>query len=195
MAEQCAPSVHVSTLLSVAHAESRFNPLAIGVNGARPRSIAPADKVQAVRTAQALISSGANLDLGLGQINVKNLAWLNLSVADAFEPGLNLKSSAKVLAEGYGRVATNSAGADEALRSALSIYNTGHPSRGVRNGYVARVQASARRIVPAINVAADRATLPQASDVSVEPPSPTPQHWDVFGRARLRASTSQGTGQ
>jgi type IV secretion system protein VirB1 len=32
LAQQCAPSVAVETLVSVVHAESHFNPYAIGVN-------------------------------------------------------------------------------------------------------------------------------------------------------------------
>lgn len=32
LAQQCAPSVAVETMVSVVHAESHFNPYAIGVN-------------------------------------------------------------------------------------------------------------------------------------------------------------------
>ena len=181
LSAQCAPGVAPQTLTAIAHAESRFDPLAIGGNRAaavrQPRS-----RGEAIATAKRLISSGANIDLGLAQINSANLDWLRLSIADAFDPCRNLAAAATVLRAGYD--ATPSHGdRQQALRVALSRYNTGHPERGFRNGYVARVEASAMRL----GLAEPGPLTPAgpqgpASDPALEPVSP-PAAWDIFARA------------
>ncbi len=182
LAQACAPQVAPATLVAVAHAESRFNPLAIGVNGRNARSLSPDSLDVAIRTATALIAEGRSIDIGLGQINSANLGWLNLSVADAFDPCKNLAASARVLAAGY-RPADGSAEARQAaLRVAFSIYNTGDRRRGFENGYVARVERSADQL----------AGWTRPLDVEVPPSAPIavtltatlePAAWDVFGRA------------
>lgn len=180
LAERCAPQVAPRTLAAVAYAESRFNPVAIGVNsGPRPMR-APRSREEAIRTTRSLLARGANLDLGLGQINSANLEWLNLSIEDVFDPCKNLTAAGVVLRSGYRR----SAGEDQqaALRVALSRYNTGHPERGFRNGYVARVEQAAVTL----------GVLPPPTDVSPEavrdpaPDQPPPpiDHWDIFAQAR-----------
>lgn len=138
LAQHCSPDVAPETLLSVAHVESRFDPLTIGVNGKRPRALHPSSKAEAVRQARALIASGASLDLGLGQINSRNLGWLGLSLEDAFDPCRNLAGAAKVLASNF-LMAGPGPDPQAALRVALSMYNTGDAARGFRNGYVQKV--------------------------------------------------------
>ncbi len=186
LAQSCGPAVAPATLLSVVHVESRFDPLAIGVNGAAPRRLSPATPAEAVRIATTLIAAGRNIDLGLGQINSKNLGWLGLSVADAFDPCRNLAASAKVLQAGYAPTDPTIAAEQTALRAALSRYNTGHPTRGLRNGYVAKVTAAASQYVPAIAVSGpDAAPTPDAS-AQLTPRATTSPTWDVFGRAASR---------
>lgn len=175
LATSCAPTVAPTTLLAVAQVESGLDPLAIGVNGpprSRPRARSRED---AVRQAEDLIAAGRNIDLGLAQINVRNLARLGLTVADAFDPCRNLQASARVLAEGYQRALPSAGAGQPALRTALSIYNTGHPVRGFRNRYVAKVLAKAGAGSP------DRLEAVAAP----RPAAPTAASWDVFGRARL----------
>lgn len=152
LAARCAPTVAPETLLAVARTESANNPFAIGVNKGARLSRQPASKAEAVRVARSLLQSGANFDLGLGQINSKNLAWLGLSVEDAFDPCRNMAASAKVLELGYRAGARRTSSPQEALRIALSMYNTGDASRGFRNGYVAKVVRSAGHVVPALAV-------------------------------------------
>lgn len=173
----CAPMVAPQTLLSVVKAESGFDPLTIGVNGARPRALHPASASEAVRRAGALIAAGASVDLGVGQINSRNLQPLGLSLEDAFDPCRNLAAAARLLAADYAAAAP---GLDRqaALRVALSLYNTGDARRGFRNGYVRKIGAAAQYVVPAIAAAgaAQPARLDQAT--------PEPAAWDVFARAR-----------
>ena len=180
LAQACAPQVAPQTLAAVAYAESRFDPLAIGVNrGPRPAR-RPRDPAEAARTARALIARGANLDLGLAQINSDNLGWLGLSVEDAFDPCRNLTAAGRVLQAGYRPASASPADRQVALRAALSRYNTGHPERGLRNGYVARVERAAVRL--ALRPPAPSLEPPPAPPLPEAPPPPA---WDVFARARL----------
>jgi Transglycosylase SLT domain len=137
LAAQCAPSVAPETLYAVIATESQGNPYAIGVNAGRRLERQPKSHGEAVATAKMLLTQGANIDLGLGQINSSNLDWLNLSVEDAFNPCENIKASAKVLTSNY--KAAIRAGHEAPLGAALSAYNTGSMTKGYRNGYVAKV--------------------------------------------------------
>ena len=184
LAATCGPAVHVETLAAVARTESGFNTLAIGDNTAGAAH-APATPAAAVATANALLARGHSLDLGLMQINSATLGRLGMTVADAFDPCRSIAGGARVLADGY-RPAPDG-DTQPALARALSRYNTGSPVRGLANGYVARVQASAAQVVPAIRVEGGREPAPGVHGAS--PPaadSPTqPPAWDVYGRARL----------
>jgi len=150
LAGSCAPTVAPETLISIVHTESRFNSLAIGVNSPGVRAPKPATKAQAIAAARSLIGQGYNIDLGLGQINSANLGWLGLSVENAFEPCSNLAAAARVIATNYQAVARLAPSRDHAIATALSMYNTGDRQRGFRNGYVARVYASASTVIPLI---------------------------------------------
>lgn len=183
LAQSCAPSTAPSTLAAIAHVESRFDPLAIGVNrGGGPIS-RPRTAEEATRVARALISRGANIDLGLAQINSRNLDWLGLSVAEAFDPCRNLAAAAQVLEAGYRPVDNTDAGRQRALRIALSRYNTGHPERGFRNGYVGKIERAARRLSLTRPAQAPSARLDIGSPASAREPEPAAPAWDVFARA------------
>jgi len=184
LAAQCAPSVAPQTLLAVVRVESGFDPLAIGVNGAQRTQLHPETAAEATATAARLINQGLSIDLGLGQINSKNLSSLGLTVSDAFDACSNLEASGRVLQAAYATTSREAAGQDLALLKALSIYNTGRTDRGFRNGYVAKVMAAA-------------ATTP-AVPVPPPPPKPAPPTWDVFAQVESRASfvlTPTGTGE
>lgn len=150
LVRSCAPGVAAETMLALSHAESRFDSLAIGVNDGPPAPGPFRTPDAAVKAARRLISEGRSVDLGLGQINNRNLSWLGLSIEDAFDPCLNLKASARVLKEAYSSASPGRAGSQDRLHEALSRYNTGHPVRGLRNGYVGRVEASSRLLAPAL---------------------------------------------
>lgn len=84
-------------------------------------------------------------DLGLAQINSKTAARLGLSIEQVLEPCRNLQAMQQVLVENYrSGVAAKGIG-QGALEAALSTYNTGHPTRGLSNGYVAKVLGQAKR--------------------------------------------------
>ena len=189
LAMTCGPLVHHETLASVARAESSFNTLAIGDNTAG-RSYAPASAQEAIQTANALIARGHSLDLGVMQINTKNLRGLRMSVADTFDPCKSIAAGARVLVEGY-----RPAGVEDnqaTLLRALSHYNTGNPQRGFTNGYVRRVQYAAQQVVPAIRLGGSPVVVagPEGGQgaVVVQPPAapPPPPAWDMYASARYR---------
>ncbi len=193
LAQRCAPTVAPETMLSIVQVESRFNPWAINVNGAADpppaRSLA-----EAVKTAETLIRQGRSVDLGLAQINSKNLAPLGMTVADAFDPCRNLAGAAKVLEAGY-LSAARTAPQQQALRMAFSAYNTGDHGRGFTNGYVAKVEAAAGQVVPAIGGSYGPPPTPTPAEIAQQiaaensgagpgPVEPPPPAWDVFARTR-----------
>lgn len=176
LAAQCAPQVAAETLLAVARAESGLDTLAIGVNGAAPRRVRVASQSEAVTQARTLIAAGTNFDLGLAQINSANLRRLGLSVADAFDPCRSLAASATLLQSNYQAARAVTADDQSALRTSLSLYNTGDARRGFTNGYVARVERWAA-VGPGLPV--NRQT-----PVAEAPPAPS---LDVFGDLRPAA--------
>lgn len=137
VAENCANSVNPDILSGLVSVESRFHPYAIGVGGSNPRSIFPSTKSEAIATARELIANGERFDAGIAQINIQNFDWLNLTVDDAFDVCTNLTAAETVLREGYDRARAAGESKSDALRIAISTYNTGHSTRGVSNGYLA----------------------------------------------------------
>lgn len=182
LAASCAPHVAPETLAAVARTESSFEELSIHDNTAR-RTVPAASRAEAVALAtEAVTTQRHSVDLGLMQINSANLPWLGMSVADAFDPCRSLAAADRVLVAGY--VPSGQGDQQEALRQALSRYNTGDPARGMANGYVARVQAAAEVVVPAIRLRAvpvDAAQPRAVASPGVSTPSPA---WDVYRQAQ-----------
>lgn len=203
LAQQCAPQVAPETMAAVAHTESRFNPYAIGVNRSAGLTRQPRNREEAITAARALLAQGKNIDLGIAQINSNNMAWLNLSVEDAFDPCKSLAAGARVLTSNYRSVVQSAPSQQHALRVALSMYNTGSRSRGFGNGYVRKVEDAAARLsgrsltarLPTIRVQQEEAptaspvelAMARADQVAGAAPvqsAPPPPAWDVFGNTR-----------
>lgn len=180
LADRCAPQVAVETLVSIATVESGLAPLAIGVNGAPVVRVSAATAGEAATKAQALIDQGRSVDLGLAQINSRNLPRLGLSVVEAFDPCRNLEAAQTILVEDFGRSSGPGTEVQTALRASLSRYNTGDPERGLSNGYVARVVRAAVKIVPSLQVGATAGQSSTTADALSPLPPPA---WDVFARA------------
>lgn len=184
LAAACAPGVAFETLAAVMRAESGFDTLAVNVNGSDGGRRHPATREAAAALATALIAAGRSVDLGLMQVNSGNLHALGLSVADAFEPCANLRAGARLLRAGYVAAVHDVADPQRALRIAFSRYNTGDPARGFANGYVARVQAAAEAVVPAIRLRGEAAGPARAADPPAAEDDPdAPPAWDVWARA------------
>ena len=143
LAQQCAPGVATEALVPLLVAESEGNPLAINVNNG-PR-VNASNLADAVALAKRYIARGHSVDIGLGQINSKNLARLGVSIEQTFDPCTNLGLASRVLQKGYAQASQRYSGLD-AISVTYSLYNTGSMSRGFRNGYVKRVWAAAARV-------------------------------------------------
>ena len=90
----CARNVAPTTLEAIVHVESNGNPIAINVNrlaGAQPRANTTQE---AVAIARQFIAAGYNVDLGLMQINSRNLPTLGYTLEDAFDPCRNIAGGA-----------------------------------------------------------------------------------------------------
>ncbi|WP_323123199.1 lytic transglycosylase domain-containing protein [Burkholderia alba] len=160
LAQQCAPSVHPTTLQAVVKTESSFNPFAIGVVGGR-LARAPRSEAEAVATVNALEAGGWNYSMGLAQVNRANLKATGLTPSTVFDPCANLKAGSAILSDCYTR-ARPGRDPQAAIQAALSCYYSGNFSRGFQReadgrSYVMRVVANAAQapntpppVVPAV---------------------------------------------
>ncbi len=171
MLEQCAPQIAPVTMSAIVQQESGGNPLSLHDNTSgktyRPTSVA-----EAARIARELIASGHSVDIGLAQINSKNLPRLGLGVDQVLDPCANLHAAQTVLMEGWKRSGS--------LRGALSAYNTGKIRSAVGMAYGEKVFGKAGVVVPAIpggrvaSWAAGGAALPPVRPVITWTPAASP---------------------
>lgn len=140
----CAPTIDPGTAMPLIRAESGGHPWALGVNGGRVQP-QPATLEQAAAAARVWIGMGKTVDLGYAQINNRTAERLGLTVEQVLEPCVNLRVMERVLAENYTSAVARFGHGQTALQAALSMYNTGHFSKGVANGYVGRVYGHATK--------------------------------------------------
>ena len=205
LAMQCAPTVAPETVLAIIRTESNGKPFALNVNGGR-QPARQYSAAAATQIAQRYVAAGYSVDLGLGQINSRNMRWLGLTWDTVFDPCTNVQALGRVLTTNYNSAI---AGRDPqtALRVALSMYNTGSQTRGFRNGYVSKVVGNAgvastatpyRSEIPAVaiavsasvdlheNLAAENTAL--SPPILQSRPAPPPK-WNVFERAAYERET------
>lgn len=205
LASQCAPTVAPATVMAIVQTESSRDLFALNVNGGR-QPARQTTAAAAVATAQRHVAAGYSVDLGLGQINSRNMSWLGLTWDTVFDPCTNVAALGRVLTANYNSAIT---GRDpqSALRVALSMYNTGSQTRGFRNGYVARVVGNAGvatttgSFPDALPVTASAApasidrSQTLAAQASATPPPASqarpapPPKWNVFERAAYDRET------
>lgn len=141
----CAPAVHPTTGAAVVRHESGGELWALGINGGKVRP-QPKTAAQAAAAARIWIGQGVTVDLGLAQINSRTAARLGFSIEQVLEPCTNLRAMQQVLVENYRSGAASRGAGQGALEAALSTYNTGSPTRGMSNGYVAKVLDQGKRV-------------------------------------------------
>lgn len=143
LALQCAPSIDPHMIVAFGQRESQLDPLTIHDN--TTGQVIHGDGV--VHAAAQLISAGHSVDLGLMQINSRNLGLLGLPLRDAFTACKSVEAAAKLLA-------------------LMSRYNTGSPTRGLANGYAFHVMdaldgARTDRLPDAATEGSDQQQRPQ----------------------------------
>lgn len=155
----CAPAVDPVTMAAVVKQESGGAPWVVN-NNTTGKSLAYPSKAAAVAAALAAIGRGESVDMGLAQINSKNLPALGLSVEQVFDPCTNIAAGASILAAGYKKTGS--------LSGALGIYNTGQADSKVAAAYAQKVFAQAGVKVPAI----PGGQLPKFADTFLSATSP-----------------------
>lgn len=216
LAAQCAPNVAPSTIAAVVHTESRGYQFALNVNGLARQPARPSSAADAVRVASFYVAKGYSVDLGLGQINSRNMRWLGLTWETVFDPCTNIAAAGVVLSSNYQAVRP-AHDPQTALRVALSMYNTGSQSRGFRNGYVGKVLSNAEfsdgltpvsYAAPASAVSSLDEAPPSAAalieevvkentsdPVQSSAPPPRPPSWDVFAMAEYERALAAQKGE
>jgi type IV secretion system protein VirB1 len=152
----CGSSVDPSTLRAIMRVESGSRAFTINVNGAPAQPHPAATAAEAAAVAEAWIARGYSVDLGLMQVNSRNLPSLGVTVAQMFDPCTNIQAGASILTADYLAASSGRPNPQDALKAALSAYNTGNFERGFYNGYVAKYYGPGGEIgnVPIITAAA-----------------------------------------
>ena len=146
----CAPPEHATMMQKIIAAESGGNSLAIHDNKTG-KSYFPDNLSEALAIASKLMADkNASIDLGLAQINSRNLPRFNASLADAFDPCSSIKMGSMIYAEGLKNAVSAGLSGDAAIRAALSQYNTGRLNSTVGAAYASRVLGG--RAIVAVNI-------------------------------------------
>jgi type IV secretion system protein VirB1 len=139
----CAVHVAPSTMIAIIKAESNSKPFAVNLNHAKILK-QPKNKKQAIKWVEYLDKHGYNFDVGLAQVNIKNIHQYGYKATDALDPCINIKVASNILYEDYLLARKGTHSKQDALAEAISMYNTGNRSDGFYNGYVDRVYKVAR---------------------------------------------------
>ena len=143
---RCAPEIHPQTLTAIISVESSGWPWALNDNTGG-RSYEEPSYAAAVQLADQLVGAGHSVDLGIAQINSGNLSGLHTTIAQVFEPCVNVEKAGQILYHCYQRAQAHFGPAiarwypTTMVRYALSCYNTGSLFAGA--AYVERVVAAA----------------------------------------------------
>jgi type IV secretion system protein VirB1 len=160
VAARCAPGAPADTLLAIAKTESGLDPNAISIN--HPKAAArvvgedgelilakqPKNLKEAKSWLHWLSVHHYTVSVGLMQVNVETARQFHLNPDQLLDSCTNLRVAATILIRLYTESAREMGEGFSALDVALSLYNTGDPGTGFRNGYIANVYAHADRPTP-----------------------------------------------
>jgi type IV secretion system protein VirB1 len=175
------------TLEAIVRVESGGNPLALHVNRLAGPQPQPATVADAVHLADTYIRQGYSVDLGLMQVNSRNLAALGTSIEQVLDPCSNIRGGAAILTANYAEAVRSRGEGQAALQAALSAYNTGDFYRGIGNGYVAKYYAP--NGVPALASGIRQASVTAASVQHTAPPAP-PNPYTAETQIYVREATN-----
>jgi type IV secretion system protein VirB1 len=158
----CAPAVHPTTLRALIAVESAANPYAVSLN--RPEQLwdaglmnpgdvigrQPTSLAEALQLTRRLLQRGLTTSVGLAQINIEHAPRLHLTLAQLFDPCINLQVAQQILldcdrAQRSPDIQVFTTAATR-LQRTLSCYNAGNYRTGFTNGYVERVLRAATRL-------------------------------------------------
>lgn len=178
----CAPDIGRPTIAAIVKVESGGNPWAINVNTSARRWRANSYR-EAVQIVKALIAAGHSVDIGLAQINSRNLRRIGMTVEEVFEPCRNLMAASSILKQCYLPASEKYGHGQRALVHALSCYNTGSMYAGRR--YVQRILAAAGatdavRSIAASSLGGPRRSGSTGSNKSVLATLDGRENWRLF---------------
>jgi len=139
MVKHCAYKVSVNTMLAIIKTESGGNPLAININGRVKLKYQAHSLSQATQWVDYLEGHNYNFDIGLMQVNIKNVHKYGFHASDMLDSCRNLLIGSKILHKNYINVLAITPNKSDALYKAISAYNTGNYHAGMDNGYVMKV--------------------------------------------------------
>lgn len=140
----CAIKVAPTTMIAIVKTESQGNAWAIGLNRGKKLRYQPKSYNQAVSWVNYLDQHGYDFDVGLGQVNIRNIRKYGYTPSDMLDPCKNLQVASMILHRNYNEALTTSDSQYEALYKAISAYNTGNYHAGFNNGYVYKVVNNAK---------------------------------------------------
>ena len=126
----------INAIISV---ESNWNPAAINVNRWEGENFQTDDIRKNAAAVSMFIDHGYTVDVGLMLINSHYLKRFGVPPLDAFDVCTNVQLGEQILTDAINVATRQGRQGDDALRGALSIYNTGNLTNGFANGYVEKV--------------------------------------------------------
>ena len=134
------PYAHRSVMSAIVKVESGGNPWAININKLGVRLLAqPKTKEEAIKWVDWFNDRGYNIDVGIAQVNIKNIKRMGYNPTDFLDPCLNLKVASQILLGNYKSSSKLTNNTNDAVKLAISAYNTGNFRSGFANGYVGKV--------------------------------------------------------
>lgn len=140
---KCSIGVALSTMRAIIKTESRGNPFAIGINGRLYLKYQPKNYRQAYVWLEYLEKYHYNIDIGIAQINIKNVHKYGYKAVDMLDPCANIKLANIILLKSFKKLKQDNIPDNKALFMTISAYNTGSYQLGFQNGYVKRVLTNA----------------------------------------------------
>ena len=155
---RCLPTVPLNTLNAIILVESGGNPNAMQIDF--PRALLkrwhlqegtlrlerqPATEHEALEWLEYFERRNISVDLGLMQVSTAEAHRRGLPPESLLDPCFNLRAGWQILDSAYQLEVKTYGPGQEALRHAISRYNTGDTQRGIDNGYLVRVIAALRQ--------------------------------------------------
>lgn len=137
------PYAHRSIMSAIVKVESGGNPWAMNINSKSGQRLLYQAKTleQAQAWVRWFVANNYNIDIGIAQINIKNIQKAKMDPVDFLDPCINLRMAGQILKGNYDTASKSSYSTDDAIKKAISAYNTGNFRYGFTNGYVGKVMA------------------------------------------------------
>lgn len=150
--EQCSnQNAHPNTMKAIIKTESGGNPFALNLNGKKngkriKLAKQPKNIEQAKAWATFLEQNNYNFDVGVAQVNIRNIHKYGYTAAEALDLCVNLKMASFILKKNYHQALYKSTNQQDAVKMAISAYNTGNYRNGFYNGYVSKVLTNSKKV-------------------------------------------------